>query len=294
VANGFLNVEGIQVVLLYPSGKVSPLQEQQLTTLGGNITALEVEGVFDDCQRMVKSIFVDKDVINRLPLSSANSINIARLIPQSFYYLHAAAEIQRRCGNPDRPLLFSVPSGNFGNLTAGLFAKRYGLDVARFAASCNANNTLVQYLQSGDFKPKASVPTISNAMDVGNPSNFSRMSELYEGSREKMAEDIFAASFSDEDTKASIKEAFQKFGYVLDPHTAVGFLGLEELRKQEPDSFGVVLGTAHPAKFVDVVQSMLPEPVEMPPALKEVLTKSKQSIRISSDSAELKEILLNR
>ncbi len=294
VANGFFNVPGIQVVLLYPHGKVSPLQEQQLTTLGGNIEALEVDGTFDDCQRMVKEAFVDSDLKSRFELTSANSINIARLIPQSFYYLHAAAELQRRF-NDKVKISFSVPSGNFGNLTAGLFASRYGLKVERFVASTNINDTFVRYLEQDRYEPKASVPTLSNAMDVGNPSNFVRLCELYRKDDPSIHEEILGASFDDDATKAMIVSCYEKFQYLICPHGAVGLLGVEKYRDTLPeDTQHVMLATAHPAKFPEVMDSVLPDKTEIPDGLKAVLSAEKKATAVSCEFSQLKDFLLTR
>ena len=220
VAAGFYKALGIKVVILYPSGKVSMLQEKQLTTLGENITALEVEGTFDDCQALVKKAFLDSELTHKIRLSSANSINIARLIPQSFYYFEAYKQLDTK----GKPVIFSIPSGNFGNLTAGLFAKKMGLPIHQFLAATNANDVVPQYLASGSYKPIPSVRTLSNAMDVGNPSNFARMLNLYSSTWNNMIEDIKGYSYNDEQTKAAVKEVFSKYNYIIDPHGAVGYL----------------------------------------------------------------------
>ena len=286
VASGFLGVPNIRVVILYPSGKVSPLQEKQLTTMGGNITALEVNGVFDDCQRLVKQAFVDPELSARLQLASANSINIARLIPQSFYYFYAVG----RLGGA-RPIAISVPSGNFGNLTAGLIAKRMGLQVTRFIAATNANDVFGQFLQTGRFEPRASKETISNAMDVGNPSNFARMRELYPA-LEDMRRDIVSFSFSDKETRAAIGRVFKKIGYILDPHGAVSYLGFQTYLADHPDSRGIVLETAHPAKFPEVVEAELGKKIETPARLAAYAKKEKVSTRIDADFDALKTFLM--
>jgi threonine synthase len=289
VAHGFLNVPGIQVFILYPSGKISHIQEQQLTTMGGNITALEVDGAFDDCQHLVKQAFLDPELTREMNLTSANSINIARLIPQSFYYFYAMSRLERT----KAPAVFAVPSGNFGNLTGGLLAKRMGLPITRFVAATNANNVVPHYLASGNFEPQSTIATISNAMDVGNPSNFARILDLYQGDFEKIKSDIFGASFSDDQTRAAIKEVYQQHRYILDPHGAVGYLGLREyLANAEKSTQGVFLETAHPAKFQDVIQAALNESVEVPFRLKEYLNREKQSVRLSNHFTELKELLL--
>ena len=280
VASGFFGIPGVRVILLYPSGKVSEIQEKQLTTMGGNVTALEVKGVFDDCQRMVKEAFLDKELKSKLSLSSANSINIGRLIPQSFYYFYAYAQARLRT---TRELIFSVPSGNFGNLTAGLIAKRMGLPVTRFIAACNANDVVPQYLKTGRFEPKPSKKTMSNAMDVGNPSNFARMRELYDSSK-TMRQDIWSRSFSDAETEAAMKEVQEKYHYILEPHGAVGYLGAQAFLKENPsDVSAIILETAHPAKFLNV-----PLPVE----LQVCRNRPKKSVLISSEFRDLKNFLL--
>lgn len=288
VANGFYGVEGIDVVLLYPSGKVSRLQEQQLTTLEGNITALEITGTFDDCQRMVKEAFTDPGLSIRRNLTSANSINISRLIPQSFYYFHAYARLDGR-----KPVVFSVPSGNFGNLTAGLIARRMGLPVKKFVASTNANRVFSEYLKSGNFHPAASVQTISNAMDVGNPSNFERMLYLYGRSVDEMRKDIAGYSFSDEETRGMMRKVYSEDGYILDPHGAVGVLGLKKYAEEcEEDSYGVVLETAHPAKFKEVVEEVLSIRLELPEPLAVAAAGKKNAVLMKNDFRELKEFLM--
>ena len=286
VAHGFLNVDNIDVVILYPQGKVSQLQEQQLTTLGGNITALEVGGTFDDCQRMVKSAFLDKELNNQMQLTSANSINIARLIPQSFYYFWAKAQL------PDQPLAFSVPSGNYGNLSAGLMAKKMGLDIKGFVASSNINDIVPNYLASGVFNPVPSQQTISNAMDVGNPSNFYRMLELYDNDLARMRNDISGFSFTDEQTRKAMKSVYEEHSYTLDPHGAVGYLGLKQYLRYN-DATGVFLETAHPAKFKDVVDQVIGN-VEVPERLARCMDKEKKSIEVSNKFEELKAFLLGR
>jgi len=246
VANGFYDVDGIEVIILYPSGKVSPLQEKQLTTLGKNITAIEVKGTFDDCQRMVKQSFLDNELNNYYRLSSANSINIARLIPQSFYYVDAYRQLKDKSA----PFYFSVPSGNFGNLTAGLIAKKMGLPVSGFIAATNENDTIPNYLKSGSYTAQETVATISNAMDVGNPSNFARMNDFYK-SHLAMSEDITGYKYSDEETRKMMVDVYQNKKYVLDPHGAVGLLGWKEFSEGKNNIQGIVLETAHPTKFID-------------------------------------------
>lgn len=289
VANGFFNIEGIKVVLLYPSQKVSHIQEQQLTTLGGNISALEIEGTFDDCQRMVKEAFADKEITSKITLSSANSINIARLLPQSFYYFSAYSQLKDR----SKSLIFSVPSGNFGNLTAGLIAYEMGLPLERFIAATNINDVFPVFLKTGIFNAKASVQTISNAMDVGNPSNLARIIFLY-GNPQRIAEKIFSCSFSDAETKNGIKDLYSKTAYIIDPHGAVGYLALREYIDQThlKSYNGIVLETAHPAKFPEVVEETLYVKIEMPENLKACLEKEKITTKISNDFRELKDFLL--
>ncbi len=291
VAHGFLGMDGFKVCLLYPSGKVSTIQEQQLTTIGGNVIALEVQGTFDDCQRFVKQAFLDGDLRERFQLSSANSINIARLIPQMFYYLRAYSQLHHSVLS--KPLVFSVPSGNFGNLTAGLFAKKMGLPVSTFIAATNRNDVVPKYLESGEFEPKPSVQTLSNAMDVGNPSNFARMLELY-GSVEKMREDIFGASFNDVETLEGMREIYRRYEYIAEPHTAIGYLGLEQYRRVVGyDNVGIVLATAHPAKFLDAItQAGLKAPA-IPERLAQALKKSKQSVLLPNDFSALKAFLMS-
>jgi len=292
VASGFFNVPGIKVVILYPSKRVSDLQEKQLTTMGSNITALEVEGSFDDCQHMVKEAFQDAETRAAKELTSANSINIARLIPQMFYYFWAYAQLSQT----KKELVVSVPSGNFGNLTAGLMAKRMGLPVAHFVASTNVNNVVPEYLQSGLFETRPSVQTISNAMDVGNPSNFARMLDLYGGDVREMHKDVLGLSFTDEETKAAVHEVYTTLNYMLDPHGAVGYLGLRtylEHAKDHADQIqGVFLETAHPAKFQDVVEKTLGTKVEIPTQLQVYLERKKEAKLISKNFNDLKQFLL--
>lgn len=284
VANGFLGVENVDVVILYPKGKVSHLQEQQLTTLGQNITALEVDGTFDDCQRLVKSAFLDEALNQKFALTSANSINIARLLPQSFYYFWALAQLDAGV-----EYSFSIPSGNYGNLTAGLLAKHMGLPIKQFIASANRNDIVPQYLHTGIFDPRASIQTISNAMDVGDPSNFKRMLDLYDGSLEAIQQDIAGASFTDEETQSCMKAVYEQTGYVLDPHGAVGYLGLQKNRGTTP---GIFLETAHPAKFIDVVEDTIGG-IDIPERLKAYLDKEKQAINMSSKFEAFKGYLLS-
>jgi threonine synthase len=292
VANGFFNAKGIKVNLLYPSGKVSQIQEMQLTTLDGNITALEVDGTFDDCQKLVKQAFLDKELNNTLFLSSANSINIARLLPQSFYYFYAFKQLE----NKNLPLIFSVPSGNFGNLTGGLIALKMGLPVDKFIAAVNANDVFPNYLKTGRFTPKPSVKTISNAMDVGNPSNFYRILDIFNKESEEINKVIFSSSFSDATTKEAIKKIYDEYNYLIDPHGAIGYLALEEyVKKNNLKSFnGIILETAHPAKFLEVMEVVVDKKINIPERLEKCLHKEKKSVRISSDFKVFKNFLLNQ
>lgn len=294
VAMGFYGVPDIRVTILYPSGKVSPVQEKQLTTLGKNITALEVNGTFDDCQRLVKQAFLDKELNEQLNLSSANSINISRLIPQTFYYFNAVAQLQAK--GDKRPVIFSVPSGNFGNLTAGLIAQRMGLPVFHFVASTNVNDEVPQYLQSGKFITYPSKHTLSNAMDVGNPSNFSRMLDLFDRDADKMSAAVSGYSFDDKETLSSIREMFNYNNYILCPHTAIAYLGLKEYLKEYPgtDAAGIFLSTAHPCKFPDVYDGEMKKQLVYPPQVKELQDKKKSAVLMDNNFEELKNILLKR
>ena len=285
VAQGFLDTAGVNVVLLYPSKKVSHIQEQQLTTIGHNITALEIDGSFDDCQRMVKEAFNNEELNQKIKLSSANSINIARLIPQTFYYFYAYSKIKK-------PAVFSVPSGNFGNLTAGLIAKKMGLPVSKFVAATNANDAFPQYLKSGKYEAKPSVHTISNAMDVGAPNNFPRILDLYQNDLEAIKQDIWSNSYNDEATRRTIHEVSDNYDYILDPHGAIAYLGLTEYLENDSETPGIFLETAHPAKFKDVVEPMAEVPIKIPERLAECLKKEKQSIKMSSAFKDLKDFLL--
>jgi threonine synthase len=292
VAQGFHGVPGTRVVLLYPSGKVSHIQEQQLTTLGGNITALEVRGTFDDCQRMVKAAFRDPELQARLALTSANSINIARLIPQTFYYAYAFARLRDKAA----PLVFAVPSGNFGNLTAGVLAQRMGMPCAGFVAATNANDVVPHYLASGRFTPRPSQQTRSSAMDVGDPSNFARLLALYDGDRACMAHDLHGDSASDKETLAAMRELYDRYGCVADPHTAVGYRGLTRYLSGVGDighqQQGIVLATAHPAKFGDTCREALGIEVELPASLRACLSTPKQAITIPAEDEALREFLV--
>ncbi len=276
VASGFYNTPGIKVIILYPTGKVSHLQELQLTTFGGNVSAVEVSGTFDDCQDLVKQSFLDTDLNNSFRLSSANSINIARLIPQSFYYFEALKHFDNSL-----PIVFSVPSGNFGNLTAGLFAKRMGLSVSKFIAATNINDIVPQYLTTGIFKPKESLQTISSAMDVGNPSNFFRILDLYGSTWNNINKDIIGFSFNDSETRNCIESVFNKYQYILDPHCAVGFLALEKYSINKKVN-GVILETAHPSKFINEVEPLIDTKISIPERLSSLMNKKQSSIKLTN------------
>lgn len=285
VAQGFLGVEGINVTLLYPKEKVSKIQEQQLTTLGQNVTALEVEGTFDDCQHLVKTAFLDEELNQKLNLSSANSINIARLLPQSFYYTYAYSRLM----NSSENIYFSVPSGNYGNLCGGLLAKKMGIPIAGFIAASNANDIVPSYLETQKFEPRSSIQTISNAMDVGNPSNFSRLLDLYDYEYQKIITDIKGISFTDEETKGLITEVYEKYNYLMCPHTAIGYGGIMHYLK--PGDTGIVLSTAHPCKFNDVVEPLISEQIDIPLRLKSIIEKEKQAISMTTKFADFKSFL---
>ena len=287
VANGFLGVKGVKVVILYPSGKVSDIQERQLTTLGQNITALEVNGNFDDCQNMVKTAFLDSDLKSEMQLTSANSINVARWLPQMFYFLFTYKKLK----NKGRSIVFSVPSGNFGNICAGIVAQKLGLPVAHFIASTNVNDTVPQYMLTQEYSPKISKATISNAMDVGDPSNFIRIRHLYEDDFENLSKNISSYSFTDKETREAILKIYNNYSYVADPHGAVGYLGLKKYQEANPDIYGVFLETAHPVKFLDVVEETISKKIELPEKIAKMMTKKKKTIEISTYE-ELKEYLL--
>ena len=278
VANGFLGVKGVNVVILYPSGKVSDIQEKQLTTLGQNITALEVDGVFDDCQDMVKQAFIDEELTSKMQLTSANSINIARWLPQLFYFMFAYKQLKSKY----KDIAFSVPSGNFGNICAGMVAQKLGLPVQHFIASNNANNTVTNYLKTERYLAKPSVQTISNAMDVGNPSNFIRIQELHNNDFKALKANLSSYSFTDKETKAALLELYNDYNYVADPHGAVGYLGAIKYLKSHPQHHVVFLETAHPTKFLDVVEEVIKENIELPPQIESVMDKEKVSIKINS------------
>jgi threonine synthase len=290
VADGFFQMDGIQVFILYPSGKVSTIQEKQLTTRGENIVALEIQGTFDDCQQLVKQSFMDQSQVSKLNLTSANSINIARLFPQSFYYFYAAAQLPA----PLQPVIFSVPSGNLGNVTAGAIAKRMGLPVAKFVAAVNANDGIPKYLQTGQFQPQPTHQTLSNAMDVGNPSNFTRILDLYQNNPEKIRTDFWSVSISDEEVCHIIQEVYSQFNYILDPHGAVGYAALKQYLKVSGwKNKTILLETAHPAKFLDAVQNLIPARISIPDRLKNCLQLEKKSILLPASFNMVKEFLLN-
>lgn len=292
VASGFYRTPGIKVVILYPSGKVSPLQEKQLTTLGHNISALEVNGSFDDCQALVKQAFLDQDLNQKMRLSSANSINISRLVPQSFYYFEAFKQLPPQ-GNP---IVFSVPSGNFGNLSAGLMAQKMGLPIAHFIAATNANDIVPEYLQTGAFKPRPSIPTLSNAMDVGNPSNFARMLDLFAATSESstwnnMKQHISGWYFDDTATEAAMRDIYQAYHYTMDPHGAVGYLALKAFQKSNPATRGIILETAHPTKFLSETERILGFNLPIPERLAALADLPKSATRIDPAYDQLKSYL---
>jgi len=289
VASGFYDVPGINVVILYPSGKVSSVQELQLTTLGKNISALEVGGTFDDCQRMVKTAFADSDLNNALFLTSANSINVARWLPQQFYYFFA----YRQWADKGHPPVICVPSGNFGNICAGLLAHRSGLPVRHFIAACNANDIVPSYLQSGSYTPKPAIPTLSNAMDVGDPSNFIRILEIFQHEFFSLKKVLTSYSITDEETRKTIRDVYKKYHYLPDPHGAVGYLALERYLEEHPGEKGIFLETAHPVKFYDAVEAETGEKVPLPDTVSHLLGRKKQSTRIDPDFQQLKDFLLS-
>ena len=288
VANGFYDVEGINVIILYPSGKISSIQEKQISTLDKNIYSLEVEGTFDDCQKLVKKAFLDDNINTSLLLSSANSINISRLIPQTFYYFYAYSQLSKI-----EKIVFSVPSGNFGNLTAGIFSKLMGLPIDKFIAPTNSNDVVPEFLKTGKFHPKTSIETISNAMDVGNPSNLMRILDIYDNIKD-IKKDMFSWSFSDSETKSEIEMVFKNNNYVLDPHSAIGLLGLKKyLKSVFEDNVGIFLGTAHPSKFSDIIKPLINEDINIPSRLRKMLNKDKRSIKIKNSFSEFSDYLLS-
>jgi threonine synthase len=288
VANGFLGVKGIRVFVLYPKGKVSPIQECQFTTLGQNIIALEIDGTFDDCQALVKSAFMDNDLNSKLRLTSANSINVARFLPQAFYYFYAYAQLVK-AGKSDQ-VVMCVPSGNFGNITAGLFGKKMGLPVKRFIAANNKNDIFLHYLQTGIYTPRPSIATIANAMDVGDPSNFVRISDLYNHDYQAIRNDISGFAYSDEEIRETMKKCYRETGYLLDPHGACGYQALED--SLQPEETGIFLETAHPAKFLETVENSIGEKIEVPQKLQDFMKGTKQSIELSNSFEDLKDYLL--
>ncbi len=287
VASGFLGVKGVRVVILYPSGKVSKVQEKQLTTLGKNIEALEVEGTFDDCQDMVKTAFLDEEITNKIKLTSANSINIARWLPQMFYFAFAFKQLK----NKQKELVFSIPSGNYGNICAGLMAQKLGLPIHHFVASTNANRVIPNYLQSGNYIPMHSIQTISNAMDVGNPSNFIRIQQIFDMNFEKLKKHLSSYSFTDDETREAILKIYQSSKYITDPHGAVGYLGLKKYLDKHPNKQGVFLETAHPVKFLEVVEPVIDQTIAYPNQIKEIIDKAKITTSISTYN-EMKEFLI--
>ena len=291
VANGFLGVEGIHVYVLYPKGKVSEIQEKQFTTLGQNITAIEVDGTFDDCQALVKSAFMDRELNEHLQLTSANSINVARFLPQSFYYFYAYAQLCGLVGKPEE-VVFSVPSGNFGNITAGLMAKRMGLPVKRFIAANNRNDVFLQYLHTGVYTPRPSVATIANAMDVGDPSNFARILDLYGGSHDAICAEVSGVSYTDEQIRRTMSETFRNERYLLDPHGACGYQALVD--GLQPGETGICLETAHPAKFLETVESAIGGTISVPEKLQVFMRGEKQSILMPVGFNAFKHFLLNQ
>ena len=299
VANGFLGVEGIHVYVLYPKGKVSPIQECQFTTLGRNITAVEVDGVFDDCQRLVKNAFMDEQLNNHMKLTSANSINVARFLPQAFYYFNAVAQLIAKGYNP-KDIVICVPSGNFGNICAALFGHRMGMPVKRFIAANNANDIFYNYLQTGIYNPKPSKQTLANAMDVGDPSNFARIINLYSNNGQLSPEEthhnitslISGATYNDEQIRETMRQCYADTGYILDPHGACGYRALKEQLKDE--EVGVFCETAHPAKFKEKVDQILGIDVEIPPRLQDFMKGEKQSVPMSNDFEDFKKFLLSR
>lgn len=285
VAHGFFGVDGTEVIILYPNNMVSNIQESQLTTMGGNVKAIKVNGTFDDCQRLVKEAFLDTELNQKFQFTSANSINIARLLPQTFYYAYAWSRLK----NKNLPIVFSVPSGNFGNLTAGLVLQEMGVPIHHFIASTNLNDSVPRFLQNGIFKPEPTRQTISNAMDVGNPSNFARMQNLFDYDLETFRKKISAYSFTDEDTITAMQEVWSHHNYILEPHSAIAYLGLNQFQKASAKKvLGVFLGTAHPAKFKDTVDAVLNMDIEVPDTLKPILTKEKIVTEMNPDFIEFK------
>lgn len=290
VANGFLGVPGVRVFVLYPQGKVSRIQEAQFTTLGQNITAIEVDGTFDDCQALVKSAFMDEDLNAHMNLTSANSINVARFLPQMFYYFYAYAQLAKR-GQDLSNIVVAVPSGNFGNITAALIGKRMGLPIKRFIAANNRNDVFFQYLQTGEYKPKASIATIANAMDVGNPSNFARVLDLYKHSHGDICKEISGCCYNDEQIAETIAKTYKETGYLLDPHGAVAYRSLED--GLAPNETGIFVETAHPAKFKATVEAIIGEEIDIPDRLAAFLNSDKKTVKMSSAFAAFKNYLMS-
>ena len=287
VANGFYEVEGVEVVILYPSGKVSAVQEKQLTTLGKNIHALEVAGSFDDCQKLVKQAFADEVLNKKIFLTSANSINVARWLPQQFYYFFAYKQWKSKANPP----VICVPSGNFGNICAGILAYTSGLPVSHFVAACNANDVVPRFLQSHVYHPSEAIPTISNAMDVGDPSNFVRILQLFNNEFVRLKEVVSSYSISDAETKDTLREVFQNTGYILDPHGAVAYAALKKHMNDDP-SGGIILETAHPVKFFDVVETVIDKKIPVPASVSAILEKKKEAVKIGDEYRELVSCLL--
>jgi len=290
VANGFLGVDGIHVYVLYPKGKVSPIQECQFTTLGRNITAIEVDGVFDDCQALVKNAFMDEELNEHMKLTSANSINVARFLPQAFYYFNAYARM-KALGLADN-LVMCVPSGNFGNICSALFGRKMGLPIKRFIAANNANDIFYNYLKTGQYEPKASIQTLANAMDVGDPSNFARIYDLHQGNHEAITEYISGATYKDDQIRETMRQCYKETGYVLDPHGACGYQALKELLRE--GETGVFCETAHPAKFKEKVDEIIGIDVEIPERLADFMKGTKQSVPLGKDFAGFKNYLMNQ
>jgi threonine synthase len=290
VANGFYDVEGVEVVILYPSGNVSSVQEKQLTTLGKNIHALEVDGTFDECQQMVKAVFADLELNKKIKLTSANSINVARWLPQQFYYFY----LWKQWKDKENPPVVTVPSGNFGNICAGLLAQQSGLPIQHFIAACNANNTVPDFLRTGNYQPKKSVATISNAMDVGDPSNFIRIMEIFHQQIDGLKKTLNGYTISDDETKATLISVFKERNYLLDPHGAVAYNALQQHQAQYPSTKGVILETAHPVKFYDVIEPLINQTVPVPETVAEQIKKEKVSTKISANTNELKDFLLSQ
>ncbi|MFI8604607.1 threonine synthase [Cellulophaga baltica] len=287
VANGFLGVEGVKVVILYPTGKVSDIQEKQLTTLGKNITALEVDGTFDDCQTMVKTAFLDQDITSLKQLTSANSINVARWLPQLFYFLYA----YKQAKSQGKEIVFSIPSGNFGNICAGIVAQQLGMPVKHFIAATNVNDVVPRFMNTKSYDPKPSIATISNAMDVGDPSNFIRIRHIYKDDFSTIEKNISSYAFTDEETKEAMLELYNDYNYIADPHGAVGYLGLKKYQETNPETYGIFLETAHPVKFLDIVEDTIKENIDIPKKIIKQMNKKKKSIKISTYD-ELKDYLI--